>query len=89
MRQKNVFWGTLILMVACASFYVQFKQSNSKENGELLMQNVEALAEGEETSSDCGGFRVWSTSGFLRAEKQFYDCKCILRTGYNPKGNCN
>ena len=54
----------------------------------LFIENVEALTDSEGGTGGCGGFRSWSISGFLSSKKEFYDCKCILRQGYNPQGTC-
>lgn len=61
-------------------------------NDYLLMENIEALSQASDVQDPCNnnsnGYRQWSTGGFLRSEKQFYDCCSVLRTGYNPQHSC-
>ena len=84
MKKKILFVIFGVVLVVVGGFFGERKPSD-----ELLMENVEALTDGEVSGSSCGGAKEWSTSGGLfHSKKEFYDCKCILRTGYNPKGNC-
>lgn len=52
--------------------------------------NVEALANEENSGANCSGYRDWAINGENEgaSKREFYDCTCTLRSGYDPSGNC-
>lgn len=81
---------TFTAFATLAGVYFGINAMTTKSESLLFMQNVEALARSEGGSGGCTyGYRYWDTKGGLFGkEKEFYDCACILRHGYNPHGNC-
>lgn len=74
------------------SYHAMMAFSNeNKEQDPLLLRNVEALTKDPEIQRPCdnkNGYRQWSSKGFLRSEKNFYDCCYQKLTGYNPQHDC-
>lgn len=87
--KKKVLMAVSVLAVVALAAFTGYKTLSSQTTADLMLEeNVEALTAGE-SGKDCGGYREWSTSGFLKTKHEFYDCLCVLRSGYSPKGNCN
>lgn len=86
MRTKKFFVAVILTVaVGAAGFLGTNKSSTEKEK--MLDNNIEALTTTEPGSS-CGGYRDWAISG-TSEKREFYDCTCTLRSGYDPSGNCN
>lgn len=90
---KKIFIAATLAIAMCTA-WLTGTNGNKSEREIAIEENAEALANGEEsgaTGSSCGGFRYWFTTPndeFERA-KEFYDCTCTLRSGYEPGGSCN
>lgn len=85
--KKSIYFVLVLVcggITALSAIHLQKKTSANN----LFIENVEALTDSEGGTGGCGGFRSWSISGFLSSKKEFYDCKWILRQGYNPQGTC-
>ncbi len=83
---KKILLFVSFVIVSSGLFSLSFLKEMRLSDTQL--ENIEALADGEGGGSGCGGYRSWNTSGFLQHKKEFYDCRCILRQGYSPQGNC-
>lgn len=85
MKTKQIFIAGILAVTVCAAGFLGTTNSNEKEK--MLDSNVEALTD-PESGASCGGYRDWGVDGDSN-KREFYDCTCTLRSGYNPSGNCN
>lgn len=84
--KRNILFSSFCIAIIFASLLVWSKNSHTDN---LLLENVEALSESEDSGESCGGYTEWSVSGgIFSSKKEFYDCQCKLRRGYKPQGNC-
>ncbi len=89
MKKRRVWLPVLAItaLIAVGHQGIQSFSANGDGRNSLIMENVEALSQMERPCDNINGYRQWSTSGFLKSEKEFYDCCYNLTSGYSPSGN--
>lgn len=76
-----------------------FNAQNSEALSDVVLANVEALANNEFEVPNCSnpnGYKIWYTekdetlpNGAIRNQKRgFYDCCYVKEEGYLPSGSC-
>lgn len=87
--KKKVFLAAFMTCMVSAA--VLFGTTvNKTESKKIVDMNVEALANEENSGANCSGYRDWAINGENEgaSKREFYDCTCTLRSGYDPSGNC-
>ena len=91
-KRKVILSAMTIVSMAIIGYHGMRTFSIENENqNPLLLRNIEALSDPSEEHKPCdnvNGYRQWSSSGFLRVKKEFYDCCYGMQQGYNPQDNC-
>lgn len=85
--KRKTYIAAIMTVAVCAAGLVA-TTTNKTESEKTLDANVEALTDPEMTGAQCGGYREWIIDNNT-PKKEFYDCTCTLRSGYEPMGNCN
>lgn len=92
--KKAIISAALVAAIG-AGGYMGFRANSSQSNqlSDVMLANIEALAEDESAGSNChytNGYSRWKTERpwFWTDEETFYDCCANLRRGYSPEGSC-
>ena len=83
--------SAVVLGLSAYAGYRTYNAYNGVSESDLLLENAEALANGDETSPDCGdtrGYKTWKLHSPIGSKKGFYDCCYVYHEAYSPEGTC-